>query len=96
MPARRCSICSLDYDTDHTGPCRVCDGALSFFQNVEPDPDLEESIRLLVWASNDYAGPMYGGTTVMTRFERELEHLIGGADDFLFACGEWAPKGHDD
>ncbi len=97
MPARRCSTCSLDLpldDFDALAKCPLCEGGLSYFQNIEGNPDWREEVAQARWREPAATSPMYGGATVMTRFERYLDSLVG-ADDFVLECGEWAPKGID-
>lgn len=38
MAAKRCSTCGIDYPT-YESICRVCDDELSYFSNVDPDPN---------------------------------------------------------
>ena len=94
MAARRCSDCSIDYPTDHTGPCVVCDGSLSYFSNCEPTEDLADAIAKAAWRDTG-SFKLYGGATMMERFEKTLDSLRG-ADDFLVECSDFpAPTGNE-
>jgi len=94
MACRRCSTCNINYPTVWEWPCRACGGTLSYFSNIEPDRNLKKRVSDVLWSPVE-GPPLYGGTTLMTRFERTLESLIG-PDDFLFECGDRpAPAGHE-
>ena len=96
MAARCCKKCFINYPSSFpmNDPCRVCDGNLLWDHGAKPDENWKEVVGLLVWKGADSDAPMYGGTTVMTRFERFLDS-IEGADDFVLECGDRAPAGNE-
>ena len=104
MACRRCSTCSIDYPVkdaetpegkDYSDPCDACDGGLSYFSNIEPAEDWREQVGQMLWRADEGWAPLWGGATMMTRFQREIESLAG-ADDFVFECGPLpAPRGQD-
>lgn len=44
MPARRCSICAIDYPTVGVHTCHVCGGPLSHIGDTNPDEDWETDV----------------------------------------------------
>lgn len=97
MPCRRCSTCAINYPTAKTGPCVACGGELNFFSNIDPmsADEIRDAVAKVVWRSTGEFR-LYGGVTMMERFERNVASLRG-VDDFLLECGDWpAPDGNED